>query len=68
MLQEAYLKEMEILNKIVSLWENNVTDKWVKTASKISKMFGREIGEDVEAFRWISNLENIHKTQWRRIR
>ena len=59
----AYIKEIEILNKVVTLWykkDFNISDDWFKTAGKISKMFGREIGEDVESFRWVSNLENVH--------
>ena len=62
--RDAYLKEMEILNKVVNLWYKNdfsISDDWMKTAGKISKIFGREIGQDVEAFRWISNLENVHR-------
>ncbi len=33
---------------------------WAETARKINNIFGRDIGNDVEAFRWVSNLENIH--------
>lgn len=62
--RRAYINEIEILNKVVTLWykeDFDINNDWCKTADKISKMFGREIGEDVESFRWISNLENIHK-------
>ncbi len=31
-----------------------------ETARKINNIFGRDIANDVEAFRWVSNLENIH--------
>lgn len=59
----SYISEIEVLNKVVSQWysEDFGFDKnWASAASKISKIFGRDIGTDVESFRWISNLENIH--------
>lgn len=61
--EHSYISEMEVLNKVVSQWyqEDFTFDKnWKEAARKISSIFGREIGEDVESFRWISNLENIH--------
>ena len=61
---QAYLKEIEILNKVISLWyepDVNVKQEWEQTAKNISKMFGRKIGIDIESFRWVSNLENVHK-------
>jgi hypothetical protein len=62
--KQAYIKEIEVLNKVVTLWykkDFSISEDWFKTASKISKIFGRKIGKDVESFRWVSNLENIHK-------
>lgn len=59
----SYISELEVLNKVVTQWysEDFSFDKnWASAAQKISKIFGREIGTDVESFRWISNLENIH--------
>jgi hypothetical protein len=59
----SYISELEVLNKVVTQWysEDFSFDKnWASAAKKISKIFGREIGTDVESFRWISNLENIH--------
>lgn len=61
--EHSYISEMEVLNKVVSQWyqEDFSFDKnWKAAAEKISNIFGRSIGEDVESFRWISNLENIH--------
>ena len=61
--EAAYIAELEVLNKIVSLWYNkdfSFEEQWKETANKISHIFGREIGKDIEAFRWISNLENMH--------
>lgn len=61
--EAAYIAELEVLNKIVSLWYNkdfSFDDQWKSTADKISHVFGREIGTDIESFRWISNLENMH--------
>lgn len=59
----SYISELEILNKVVSQWyqQDFEFDKnWAASAEKLSNIFGRKIGEDVESFRWISNLENIH--------
>lgn len=59
----SYISELEVLNKIVSQWYSedfSFNKNWASAAQKISKIFGREIGTDVESFRWISNLENIH--------
>jgi flavin-dependent dehydrogenase len=61
--EQFYINEMEVLNKVVSLWyqkDFSFNKDWSVTAQKISHIFGREIGDDVESFRWISNLENIH--------
>lgn len=61
--EDMYISELEVLNKVVSLWYNkdfNFDEYWVDTAQKVNKLFGRNIGDDVEAFRWVSNLENIH--------
>lgn len=61
--EKSYISEMEVLNKIVSQWyEPDFTfdSNWAKAASNISNIFGREIRNDVESFRWVSNLENIH--------
>ncbi len=61
--EKYYINEIEVLNKVVSQWyQPNFTfdDYWKSTAEKISNIFGRSIGKDVESFRWISNLENIH--------
>lgn len=61
--EHSYISEMEVLNKVVSQWyqDDFTFDKnWKTAAQKISNIFGRDIGEDVESFRWISNLENIH--------
>ena len=64
--EKSYISELEVLNKVVTQWYQpnfNFTDNWVVAAEKISNIFGRTIGKDVEAFRWISNLENIHHIQ-----
>lgn len=61
--ESAYISEVEVLNKVVSLWyqqDFGFDKEWASVASKISKIFGRDIGNDVESFRWVSNLENIH--------
>lgn len=61
--EASYIAELEVLNKVVSLWyepDFNFDQKWKESAEKISRIFGRDIGKDVESFRWISNLENIH--------
>jgi flavin-dependent dehydrogenase len=61
--EQMYVSEIEVLNKVVSQWyEPNFTfsEMWASTAQKVNRLFGRKIGEDVEAFRWVSNLENIH--------
>jgi len=61
--ESAYISEIEVLNKVVSQWyqpEFEFNKNWANTAEKISTIFGRKINEDVEAFRWVSNLENIH--------
>jgi flavin-dependent dehydrogenase len=59
----SYISELEVLNKVVSQWyqpDFSFANNWSGAAKKISKIFGRDIGTDVESFRWISNLENIH--------
>lgn len=61
--EHSYISEIEVLNKVVSQWyqkDFSFSENWSKTAKKITTIFGRDIGEDVEAFRWVSNLENIH--------
>lgn len=61
--EKSYISEIEVLNKVVSQWyspEFKFDKNWANTASKISHIFGRDIGTDVESFRWVSNLENIH--------
>lgn len=61
--ERTYISEIEVLNKVVSQWyqpEFKFDKNWSVAAQKISSIFGREIGTDVESFRWISNLENIH--------
>ncbi len=61
--EATYIAELEVLNKIVSLWytkDFSFDKKWKDTADKISHVFGRDIGSDIESFRWISNLENMH--------
>lgn len=61
--EHSYISEMEVLNKVVSLWykeDFKFDEQWKTAAEKISHIFGRPIGKDVESFRWISNLENIH--------
>lgn len=61
--EKSYSSELEVLNKVVSLWYNpdfTFNKDWAGTAKKVSHLFGRQIGNDVEAFRWVSNLENIH--------
>lgn len=61
--EREYISEIEVLNKVVSQWYKSdfkVDKTWSETAKKISKVFDREIGSDIEAFRWVSNLENIH--------
>lgn len=61
--EAAYISEIETLNKVVSQWyqpDFKFDKNWQSAAEKISNIFGREIGQDVEAFRWVSNLENIH--------
>lgn len=61
--EKSYISELEVLNKVVTQWYSpdfKFDQNWATTADKISHIFGRDIGKDVEAFRWISNLENIH--------
>lgn len=61
--EHSYISEMEVLNKVVSQWyqeDFSFDNNWKQAAQKISHIFGRPIGEDIESFRWISNLENIH--------
>lgn len=61
--ESSYISEIEVLNKVVSQWYHpdfKFDKNWANTAQKISHIFGREIKDDVESFRWISNLENIH--------
>lgn len=61
--EKSYISELEVLNKVVSQWykpDFKFDQNWATTAGKISNIFGREIGTDIESFRWISNLENIH--------
>lgn len=61
--EHSYISEIEVLNKVVTQWyqPDFAFDKnWSGAAQRISSIFGREIGTDVEAFRWVSNLENIH--------
>jgi flavin-dependent dehydrogenase len=61
--EHMYTSELEVLNKVISQWyeqDFGFDNAWAVTAQKINKLFGREIGENVEAFRWVSNLENIH--------
>jgi len=61
--EKGYINELEVLNKVVTQWYSpdfKFDQNWAATAEKISHIFGRDIGTDVESFRWISNLENIH--------
>lgn len=61
--EKSYISEIEVLNKVVSQWyqpDFEFDKNWASAAEKISNIFGRKIGEDVESFRWVSNLENIH--------
>jgi flavin-dependent dehydrogenase len=61
--ERSYIGEIEVLNKVVSQWyqpEFKFDQNWSSAAKKISNIFGRAIGTDVESFRWVSNLENIH--------
>lgn len=61
--ERAYISEIEVLNKVVSQWYQpgfKFDKNWESAAGKISNIFGRPIGKDIESFRWISNLENIH--------
>lgn len=61
--EKSYISEIEVLNKVVTQWyspEFKFDQNWSNTANKISNIFGRDIGKDVESFRWLSNLENIH--------
>jgi flavin-dependent dehydrogenase len=61
--EKMYVSEIEVLNKVVSQWyekDFRFDTAWASTAQKVNRLFGRQIGEDVEAFRWVSNLENIH--------
>lgn len=61
--EKSYISEMEVLNKVVSQWyqpDFKFDKNWSTAAQKISNIFGRAIGTDVESFRWVSNLENIH--------
>jgi flavin-dependent dehydrogenase len=61
--EHMYTSELEVLNKVISQWyepDFGFDNAWASTAQKINRLFDREIGEDVEAFRWVSNLENIH--------
>ena len=61
--EDMYVSEIEVLNKVVSQWyqpDFSFSQSWSSTAQKVNRLFGRTIGEDVEAFRWVSNLENIH--------
>jgi len=61
--ERGYIEEIEVLNKVVTQWYSpdfTFEQNWSSTAGKVSHIFGRDIGEDIESFRWISNLENIH--------
>ena len=61
--EKGYISELEVLNKVVTQWYDTqftFDQNWKNTAEKISNIFGRKIGNDVESFRWVSNLENIH--------
>lgn len=61
--EHSYISEIEVLNKVVSQWYHpdfKFDANWASTAKKITNIFGRDIGDDIEAFRWVSNLENIH--------
>lgn len=61
--EKGYISELEVLNKVVTQWYDpsfEFDQNWKNTAEKISNIFGRKIGNDIESFRWISNLENIH--------
>ena len=61
--EKGYISELEVLNKVVTQWYDPqfaFDQNWKNTAEKISNIFGRKIGNDVESFRWVSNLENIH--------
>lgn len=61
--ENSYISEIEVLNKVVTQWyqpEFKFDKNWTGAAQRISSIFGRKIGTDVESFRWVSNLENIH--------
>lgn len=63
MYEQSYISEIEVLNKVVTQWyqpDFKFDKNWTGAAKRISSIFGREIGNDVESFRWVSNLENIH--------
>lgn len=61
--ENSYISEIEVLNKVVTQWyqpDFKFDKNWTGAAQRISSIFGREIGSDIESFRWVSNLENIH--------
>jgi flavin-dependent dehydrogenase len=59
-----YQKEADILGNLIKVWyrsaDEQVPQEWLACAQRIAKIHGREIKDDITAFRWIANLENVH--------
>jgi FADH2 O2-dependent halogenase len=63
-LHKGYEAEVAILKHVVGLWykpeEQRCPKEWMAAASRIERIFGRPIKDDITSFRWVANLENVH--------
>lgn len=64
---KKYILEKEIIVKLLESWYNpeivtslNPNEKWVQIGKKLSKLFKKDITEDMAGFQLIINLENVH--------
>lgn len=64
---KMYLIERDILVKLLEFWydpvnsnHDNPSEKWLEVGTKLSKLFNRNINEDLQSFQFLINLENIH--------
>ena len=63
-IHRAYKAEIAILEHVIGLWYRPEAERcpheWIAAASEVRHIVGREIKEDIQSFRWIANLENLH--------
>ncbi|MBV6633528.1 MAG: tryptophan 7-halogenase [Alphaproteobacteria bacterium] len=63
-IHEHYRAEVKALQHVISLWyrpeDEHCPKEWMKAATEIREIFDRPINSDIQSFRWVANLENVH--------